>query len=128
MTSMYCKLVSFTYDITKTGFTLLLKVSTYLTRDAGQIGYRPINVPNFCDVIVIPGVDVGSFEYVYTLLKLKLEASGYVVENVLEDGQSLLLDNVTLPILPPPPPSDVPIEDAGKVVLPTESSTSQQSS
>jgi hypothetical protein len=124
--SVYCKLVSFTYTLTSTGFTLLLKIATYLTREAGQAGYHPVAIPNFSDILVIPGAELGTFEYIYTLLKLKLEASGYAVENVLEDGQSLLLTGVTLPILPPAPVSDVPVSEAGKG--PTEDAVSPQSS
>ncbi len=130
VTSVYCKLSSFTYNITSSGFTLLLKIATYLTREAGQAGYRPITIPNLSEILVIPGAELGSFEYIYTLLKLKLEASGYTVENVLEDGQSLLLTGVTLPILPPAPISDVPESEAGQgpTTPPTEGEVSQQSS
>jgi hypothetical protein len=130
VTSVYCKLTSFTYEITSTGYTLLLKIATYLTREAGHAGYRPVTIPNFCDLLAIPGAELSSFEYIYTLLKLKLEASGYTVENVLEDGQSLLLSDVTLPVLPPPPPSNVPESEAGKwpPVSSTEGEVSQQSS
>ncbi len=131
MTSIYCKLTSFTYDITSSGYTLLLKIATYLTREAGHAGYRPIAVPNFCDILVIPGAELSSFEYIYTLLKLKLEADGHTVENVLEDGQSLLLTGVTLPVLPPAPTSDVPMSEAGRSPSfppPTEGEVSQQSS
>jgi len=134
--SVYCKLVSFTYDITRTGFTLLLKIATYLTREAGQTGFRPIVVPNLSEVLVIPGAELGSFEYVYTLLKLKLEETGHVVENVLEDGQALLLEGVSLPVLPPPPVSDTPLNQFGENIIipqvsapaPAEGEVSQQSS
>lgn len=130
VTSAYCKLSSFTYNITSSGFTLLLKIATYLTREAGQTGYHPITIPNLAELLVIPGAEIGSFEYVYTLLKLKLEAIGYVVENVLEDGQTILLTGVALPVLPPAPTSDVPESEAGQGPTrpSTEGEVSQQSS
>jgi hypothetical protein len=134
VSSIYCKLVTFIYDIAKTGLTLTLKVDTYISREAGHSGYRPITVPNFPVQLTIPGAEVQSLEYVYTLLKLKLEDLGYTVENVLEDGQTLILENVTLPVLPPAPVSDTPLNQFGENIIislppaPAEGEVSQQSS
>lgn len=108
VSSVYSKLVSFTYDIAKTGLTLILKTDAYISRDIGHSGYRPVSIPTLPTLLTIPNAPVQSLEYVYTLLKLKLEQLGYTVENVLEDGQSLLLNGVTLPPpLPSPPQGEV---------------------
>jgi len=75
----------------------------HLDRTARLLGKSPIRIPNLGDGQTYVGV-LGDMSYLYDVLKTSLEASGFVVENVIEEPPP------PLPTEAPPPPPTPEIE------------------
>lgn len=101
VTSVYCRIIEVIFrPYTQNQSTITFKMEFHLDRNARLLGKAPVRIPNLGDAQTYVGV-LGDMSYLYDVLKTSLEASGFVVENVIEESPPPLPTEI-----PPGPPAD----------------------
>lgn len=83
----YCRITVVRYDVTVPN-TIMIRFCAYVSRERRLENCRPINIPR---LVMDYGYDSNyeTLGYHYSILRSRLEAQGYTVEDVLEDDQQV---------------------------------------
>ena len=104
ITQVYARIVHMTHDLISK--ITVIKYNCYLSRSTRLDGRNPVAFPFLPDVIAFPAVAFPTVDMLYYHLKKNMTREGLVVEDVLEEGQSL--STYSEPEPEPPAPASLP--------------------
>ncbi len=103
VSSVYCRIIEVIfrpYIVAQS--TISIRMEFYIDRNARLAGRAPVQVPAIGNGQTYVGT-IGNMTYLYDVLKTSLQASGFVVEDVIEEPPP--------PLPEPEPPAPEPTEE-----------------